>query len=139
MVNSPAKGKDMNKLILITFIFSIFNTVYAASCRRQVKNCRYKVGQAQMSLDKAADYYDRSENFILKRKFDMAKKYIDLSIERIETALVRFEIANKELEETLQNCPRRDKRINGMINEVYETSEEMKFRKMILGEISQRL
>lgn len=130
----------MMKKGLIIIVLSLgLQSAFAASCRKQLKQDRYKFNQAQISIDKAVDYYNRHETYIDRRNYTMAKKYIDLTIERINTALKRFEITENSLNQTLENCPRKYKRINPMIETITEESEELQFQLDICQEISKRL
>lgn len=129
----------MKKLILLFILAFTFQSAFAASCRKQFKQDRQKYEQALYSIDKAVDYYDRHEQNIDRANYKMAQKYIGLTIERIKTALTRFELTQTALSETLNNCPRRSKKINSLLNEITDETEELSFQLMICEQIAIRL
>ena len=129
----------MKTSIFIIFVLTIMSSSYAASCKKQLRDCTKMVRSADKILDKAINYYEHHEKFIYKRNFTMAKQYLDLSIESIETAITKYDVAKTELEKTFENCRRNRDKISELYIKISEVSEDIKFQKIILNELSSRL
>lgn len=129
----------MKNLLLVILIFSFAQSAFSASCRKKIKRSKNIISQAESAVDKSVDYYDRHEKYINRAKFDMAKKYIDLAIERIDIALKKYKSATNSLESNLVTCSKRSKKIYMFMEQIQDTTEELRFKQLVNHQISIRL